>query len=276
MINIGSRANLRIVREQTFGLFLDAENLGEVLLPRGEAPRNWALGELLDVFLYLDSEDRLVATLKSPRAMVGEFARLKCVAVTAVGAFLDWGLSKDLLVPFREQKMRMEEGRGYLVKVLFDEESRRLIATTRLARHLNKTPARYAVGDEVELIVFEKTQLGYKTIINGQHEGLLFANEVFQELSIGEKVTGWVAEVRADGKINLTLHALGRGRVDDLEKRILGELVARGGFWAISDNTPAEEIREDLGVSKRTFKQAVGALLKKRLIAVGDGGIRLN
>jgi uncharacterized protein len=276
MIEIGKRAELEVLRDKQYGLYLDGGELGEILLPHGEVPRGWDIGQKLDVFLYLDSEDRLVATLKRPRAMVGEFARLKCVAVTAVGAFLEWGLTKDLMVPFREQKMKMEEGRSYLVKVLFDGESRRLIATARLARHLNVTPASYAVGDEVELIVFEKTDLGYKTIINHAHEGLLYANEVFQGLSIGEKVKGWIAAVREDGKIDVSLHAPGRGRVDDLEKRILGELVARGGFWGIGDHTPADEIREDLGVSKRTFKQALGALLKKRLVRVVENGIRLN
>jgi len=275
-IEIGRRGKMRVVREKQAGLYLDGEELGEILLPRGEMPREWAVGDELDAFLYLDSEDRLVATLRTPRAMVGDFARLKCVAVTGVGAFLDWGLMKDLLVPFREQKVKMEEGRWYLVKVLFDEESKRLIASARLARHLNKVPARYAAGEEVDLIVYEKTDLGYKAIINGLHSGLMYRNDVVQDLSMGEKVKGWIAAVRGDGKIDVTMHPPGRGRVDDFEKQLLGELVARGGFLALGDDTPADEIRRELGVSKRTFKQGVGALLKKRLITLVDGGIRLN
>ncbi len=276
MIKIGTRANLRIVREQPFGVFLDAENLGEILLPRGEMPREWVIGEELDVFIYLDSEDRLVATMKTPRAMPGQFVKLQCVAVTGVGAFLDWGLSKDLLVPFREQKTRMEPGKSYLVKVLVDEQSKRLMATARIARHIDITPAIYESGQEVNLTVYGKTPMGYKAIINDEHTGLLYSNEVFQKLSLGEKIKGWVAAVRGDGKIDLILTPPGRARVDDLEKQIIGELVARGGFWALTDKSSAEEINSELGVSKRTFKQTIGALLKKRLITQTDAGIRLN
>jgi predicted RNA-binding protein (virulence factor B family) len=276
MIKIGTRANLRIVREQPFGLFLDAENLGEILLPRGEMPREWAIGGEVDVFIYLDSEDRLVATLKTPRAMPGQFVKLQCVAVTGVGAFMDWGLSKDLLVPFREQKTRMEPGKSYLVKVLVDEQTQRLMATNRIARHIDITPAIYESGQAVDLTVYGKTPMGYKAIINDEHTGLLYSNEVFQKLSLGEKLKGWVAAVRGDGKIDLILTPPGRARVDDLEKQIIGELVARGGFWALTDKSSAEEINSELGVSKRTFKQTLGALLKKRLITQTDAGIRLN
>ncbi|QTN34010.1 GntR family transcriptional regulator [Akkermansiaceae bacterium] len=276
MINIGQRASLRIIREQPFGLFLDAENLGEILLPRREMPKEWAIGGQVDVFIYLDSEDRLVATLKKPRVIPGEFAKLTCIAVTPVGAFLDWGLPKDLLVPFREQKTRMEVGKSYLVKVLVDEESRRIVATTRIARHIDRTPAVYEAGEEVGLTVYGKTPMGYKAIINGAHTGLIFANEVFQELALGEKLKGWIAAVRGDGKIDISLQPPGRGRVDDLEKQIMGELIARGGFWALTDKSPAHEIYEELGVSKRTFKQTLGALLRKRLVTQTETGIRLN
>lgn len=276
MISIGTRASLTVLREKPVGLFLDAENLGEILLPRREMPKEWAIGALVDVFIYLDSEDRLVATLKQPRAMPGQFAKLACIAVTPVGAFLDWGLPKDLLVPFREQKTRMEVGKKYLVKVLVDEESRRIVATTRIARHIDLTPAEFEPGQEVELTVYGKTPMGYKAIVNNTHTGLIFANEVFQELAQGEKLKGWIAALRADGKIDLSLQPPGRERVDDLEKQIMGELVARGGFWALTDKSPATEIYEELGVSKRTFKQTLGALLKKRLVTQTETGIRLN
>ena len=276
MIGIGSRATLTILKEKPAGLYLDAEDLGEILLPRSEIPDEWCIGGELDVFIYLDSEDRMVATLRQPRAVPEEFAKLKCVDVTGVGAFLEWGLSKDLLVPFREQKARMEVGKWYLVKVLVDEKSQRLVATTRISRHLDLEPARYATGDEVNLIVFGKTPMGYKAIIENSHTGLLFGNEVFQELSLGEKLKGWIANVRADGKIDLSLHPPGRERVEGLEGEIMGELIARGGSWAISDKSSAEEIHSELGVSKRTFKQALGALLKKRLVTQSVSGIRLN
>jgi hypothetical protein len=276
MISIGTRAELTILREKPVGVFLDAENLGEILLPRREMPKEWVIGERVDVFIYLDSEDRMVATLKQPRIMPGEFGKLKCVALTAVGAFLDWGLPKDLLVPFREQKVRMEIGKSYLVHVMVDEKSRRLVATTRIARHFDLNPPEYRAGDEVDLTVFGKTEMGYKAIVNNAHTGLIFANEVFQDLSQGEKLKGWVAGVRDDGKIDLSLHPPGRERVDDLEKQIMGELIARGGFWAISDKSSAEEIHSELGVSKRTFKQTLGALLRKRLVTQTEAGIRLN
>lgn len=276
MITIGTRASLTVLREKPVGLFLDAENLGEILLPRREMPKEWAIGALVDVFIYLDSEDRLVATLKQPRAMPGQFAKLACIAITPVGAFLDWGLPKDLLVPFREQKTRMEVGKKYLVKVLVDEESRRIVATTRIARHIDLIPAEFEPGQEVELTVYGKTPMGYKAIVNNTHTGLIFANEVFQDLAQGEKLKGWIAALRADGKIDLSLQPPGRERVDDLEKQIMGELVARGGFWALTDKSPAAEIYEELGVSKRTFKQTLGALLKKRLVTQTDTGIRLN
>jgi predicted RNA-binding protein (virulence factor B family) len=276
MITIGTRVSLPVLREKPVGLFLDAENLAEILLPRREMPKEWAVGALVDVFIYLDSEDRLVATLKQPRAMPGQFAKLACIAITPVGAFLDWGLPKDLLVPFREQKTRMEVGKKYLVKVLVDEESRRIVATTRIARHIDLTPADFEHGQEVELTVYGKTPMGYKAIVNNTHTGLIFANEVFQDLAQGEKLKGWIAALRDDGKIDLSLQPPGRERVDDLEKQIMGELVARGGFWALTDKSPAAEIYEELGVSKRTFKQTLGALLKKRLVTQTETGIRLN
>lgn len=275
MAKIGERSSLKILREKSFGLYLDGGELGEVLLPHREVPKDNVIGGYLDVFIYADSEDRPVATLKTPLAMPGEFARLKCVAVTGVGAFLDWGLAKELLVPFREQKSRMEVGRTYLVHVGVDELSGRIIASTRLSRHLDRTPHAFKSGDPVDLIIFGKTSLGYKAIINGTHSGLLFHEAVFQPLHPGEKVSGYIAAVRSDGKIDLTLHAPGRGRVSDLEERVLAELRARGGFWAIGDHSSAEEIHDELGVSKRTFKQAVGALFRKRLIDIGERGIRL-
>lgn len=276
MITIGTRVSITVLREKPVGLFLDAENLGEILLPRREMPLKWAIGALVDAFIYLDSEDRLVATLKQPRAMPGQFAKLTCIAVTPVGAFLDWGLPKDLLVPFREQKTRMEVGKKYLVKVFVDEESHRIVASTRIARHIDLAPPDFDPGQEVELTVYAKTPMGYKAIVNNTHTGLIFANEVFQELAQGEKLKGWIAALRSDGKIDLSLQPAGRERVDSLEKQIMGELIARGGFWALTDKSPAAEIYEELGVSKRTFKQTLGALMKKRLVTLTDTGIRLN
>jgi predicted RNA-binding protein (virulence factor B family) len=272
---IGQRATLKIIREQPFGVFLDGFDLGEILLPRREMPAKWAIGDYVDVFLYHDSDDRPVATLKHPHALPGQFARLKCVGVTGVGAFLDWGLTKDLLVPFREQKERMEAGKFYLVHVHVDEESGRLVASTRLTRYLDLTLPPWTGGEEVELILFAKTPMGYKAIVNNTHSGLLFANETFQDLRPGEKIKGYVAARRFDDKLDLTLHPPGRQRIDNLEAQILAELTARGGFWNLHDGSSAEEIHTELGVSKRTFKQALGALHRKQKVTTTPQGTRL-
>lgn len=272
---IGERALLNVLREKPFGLYLEGgDELGEILLPRREMPASWEIGQPLDVFIYRDSEDRPVATTRSPKALPGTFARLQCVAATHVGAFLDWGLAKELLVPFREQKSRMEPGKHYLVHVHVDETSGRIVASTRLSRFLDLSQPNYAPGDAVELVIFGKSPLGYKAIINGTHSGLLFAEKVFQKLQPGERVKGYIAHIRDDGKIDLSLHPPGREKVDTLEQRILSELKARGGFWAIGDHSPASEIHDELGVSKRTFKQTLGALLRKKAILIEEKGIR--
>lgn len=267
---------LKSVRERPAGVYLDAGELGEVLLPRREMPDGHAVGEDVLVFLHTDSEDRPVACARRPRVMPGEWGLLRCVSVSKTGAFMDWGLAKDLLVPFREQTARMIEGRHYPVWVKVDQVSERIIGTTRLARELDRVPHAHRVGDKVELVIFGRSPLGWKAVVDGAHTALLFADDVFEELRLGERRVGYITEVRSDGKLDASLQPPGRARVDDLEKQILAELKARGGFWAIGDHTPAEEIREELGVSKRTFKQSVGALLKKRRITMDGRGIRLE
>lgn len=275
MALIGERAKLTALREQPFGIFLDGGDLGEILLPRREMPRKWQIGEEIDVFLYRDSEDRPVATLKEPLVKPGEFAYLEVVAITNVGAFLNWGLPKDLLVPFREQKDRLEIGRSYVVRCYVDEETGRIVASRRLPRYLDQTPAPYRAGDAVDLLLYGKTELGYKAIVNGQHTGLLFANQVFRRLRAGERTKGYVVSVREDGKLDLSLEPPGRERISELETRILEEIRSRGGWWALSDDAPAAEIHAALGVSKRAFKEASGALFRKRVIRIEPDGMRL-
>ncbi len=275
MANIGERAELKVLTKSPHGLFLDAGGeLGEVLLPRKEVSESVDVGDLLDVFIYCDSEDRPVATLKHPKAMPGEFACLECVAATNIGAFLDWGLDKDLFSPFREQTSRLDVGKRYVVYVYVDENSDRIVASRRLNRHFSKEAPDYTPGQQVDLMVYAKTELGYKAIINGTHTGILFANEVFQDFAPGETTTGYIAKVRQDGKIDLTLQAPGRRHVEDLESRIEMELIARGGFWELCDSSPADDIYEALGVSKKAFKKATGALYRKRKITIGKDGIR--
>ena len=276
MAKIGERVSLTVLREAPPGLFLDGGvELGEVLLPRREWPRTWELGGQVEVFLYTDSEDRPIATCKVPKVMPGEFAYLECVGVSGVGAFVNWGLQKDLLVPFREQKDPMEVGRSYVVYVHVDPESDRVVASRRLNRHLSQEKPNYAEGEEVDLILFGKTELGYKAIINGQHAGVLFENEVFRRLRAGEKTKGYIVQVRGDGKIDLSLYPPGRAKIDDLETRIEDELMRRGGSWELCDSSPAELIHKELGVSKKAFKQATGALFRRRRIVISKEGIRL-
>lgn len=279
MANIGERATLTILREQAPGLFLDAGvetgELGEVLLPRGEMPARWEVGGTVDVFLYCDSEDRPVATMKRPKAMPGEFAYLEVIATTKVGAFLDWGLRKDLLVPFREQRDPMEVGRSYVVHVHVDPHNGRIVASRRLSRYLSTEKPGYRAGEEVELLIYGKTDLGYKAIINGAHSGVLFANQVFRRLRAGERTKGYVTRVRSDGKIDLSLYATGAAGSDDLEGRILRVLAENDGWLELCDSSPPEDIHDELGVSKKAFKRATGALFRKRKIVIEDDGIRL-
>ena len=275
MANIGDRVTLTILRDESPGLYLDAgEELGDVLLPRREMPRTWELGEEIEVFLYRDSEDRPVATMQHPNAMPGEFAYMEAIAVTTFGIFLDWGLQKDLLLPFGEVKEQMEVGKSYVVHVHVDPETDRIVASRRLSRYFSKEPAVYADGQEVDLILYGKTDLGYKAIINGKHPGLIYATQVFRRLHAGEKTKGYVTTVREDGKIDLALQTTGPKRFDELEGRIEQELEERGGFRSLCDASPAEDIYKALGVSKKAFKRATGALFKRRKITIGKDGIR--
>ncbi|MDP0491259.1 MAG: S1-like domain-containing RNA-binding protein [Verrucomicrobiota bacterium JB023] len=275
MAEIGERASLRMVREAPPGVFLDAGDLlGEVLLPRRELPKTWQIGDEVDVFIYVDSEDRPVATLKSPKVMPGEFGYLEAVQTTAIGAFLDWGLPKDLLLPFAEQKEEVNVGQSYVVRVAFDVSTERLFASRRLARYLSEHRDELQEGEEVDLLIFGKTELGYKAIINHRFSGLLFANEVFRRLNAGEKTKGYVKKVREDGKVDLSLYAPGRDRIEELAGRIMQELASRGGSWSISDKSSPEEISKALGVSKKDFKKALGLLFKERRLVIEDEGIR--
>lgn len=275
MAEIGKMNTLPVVRSSDFGLLLDGGELGEILLPKRYVPKNWKTGDTLEVFIMLDSEDRLTATTQRPYAMVDEFAYLRVVSVTPIGAFLDWGLPKDLLVPFREQKIKMSEGQSYLVRIYFDRVSGRIAASSKLDKFVDKTDAVYEAGDKVELLIGARTDLGYKAIINGAHWGVIFHNEVFQPLQRGRVMEGFIKQVRADGKIDLCLHKPGYEKVTELTDVILDHLKKRGGFMPVTDKNPPEEIYNLFGVSKKTYKQAIGALYKKRLITFENNGTKL-
>jgi predicted RNA-binding protein (virulence factor B family) len=274
--DIGTYNSLRIIKEVAFGVYLDGENEGEILMPLRYVPKDYQVGDKVEVFLYLDSEDRPVATTEKPFAQVGEFAMLMVKSVNKIGTFLDWGVMKDLLVPFREQKVTMTEGRSYLVYIYLDQESRRIVASAKLNKFLNKSVPEYVTGQEVDLVIESETDLGYKAIVNNRHWGILYENEVFEQLEKGLKIKGYIKKIRPDNKIDLSLHPQGYGKVNIFTQLVLDELKKEGGFVAVSDKSDAEQVYRTFGISKKSFKQAVGALYKLRLITIGPDGIRLN
>ena len=277
MALIGRFNTLQVSKFTNFGLYLDAGADGEILLPKRYIPKQEALevGDWLNVFVYLDSEDRVIATTQKPKVQVGGFASLKVVEINSVGLFLDWGLSKDLLLPHSEEKRPLQVGDYVLVHVYLDPRSRRITATARLDRFLDNSPATYQVGEQVELLIAERTDLGFKAIINERHWGLLHKNELFRFVRSGMRETGYIREVRDDGKINLSLQPVGAEQRDVLAERIVEALQAAGGFLPLSDKSPAELISQQFSVSKGNFKKAIGGLYKRGVILIGDDGIRL-
>ncbi len=276
MAAIGKRSTLAVTRESVHGFYLDGLELGEILLPGRQAPTGTVVGTPLDVFLYRDSEDRLVATTATPLVMTGEFAALHVVSINPqIGAFLDWGLPKDLLLPFREQREPVFVGDTVVVYVQVDAKSDRIMATTRVNRHLSRETPPYAAGQPVSVIVSGRTPLGYSAIIENTHLGLLYHANISAPLEIGQKFTAFVSAVRPDGKVDLRLDASGYQRVASLTEQILEALRQGGGSLALDDTSPPEVIRSAFGVSKKAFKQAIGALYKSRLIRFESPGICL-
>lgn len=276
MAEIGKTNRLKVAEKAPYGLYLSAGELGEILLPTRYCPKDAGVGDEVDAFIYYDSDDTLVATTQKPPVEVGGFGLVKCVSIAGPGAFLDWGLQKDLLVPYSEQHRPLEEGRSYVVYAYLDSRSHRIVASTRLDRYLDNMPADYKVGEEVDLLLCEQTDLGFKAIINSAHWGVIFADEIYQKLRYGLRVKGYIKQVRDDGKINLSLQKVGYKRVDDLSERILTMLKAEGGMLAVSDKSPPETINKLFGVSKKAFKMAVGALYRQRKIVLEKGTIRLS
>ena len=275
MPNIGKLNELSILRQSDCGLMLDGDDLGAILLPNRYIPEQWDVGDVLEVFLMLDSEDRLTAVTDKPYAMVGEVAHLKVVSVTQIGAFLDWGLPKDLFVPFREQKIPMREGQSYVVYIYFDQESRRIAASTKLDHYIDQTTSTYHEGEQVGLMICAKTDLGYKAVVNGRHWGVIFYNEVFQRLERGQTLRGFIKTAREDGKIDLCLKDPAVNDLMELPEKVFSYIKAQGGFMPITDKTPPEEIYEIFGVSKKNFKRAISALYKERRITLEEGGTRV-
>jgi predicted RNA-binding protein (virulence factor B family) len=275
MTEIGKINHLEVVKEVDFGIYLDGGDLGEILMPKRYVPEGTMPGDHLDAFIYLDSEDRLVATTEKPLAMVEEFALLEVVSVTPVGAFLNWGLPKDLFVPFREQRQPMEEGKKYLVYVYVDTNTKRIAASSKIEQYLDNIPVDYDIDEEVDLIVVNETDLGYNAIIDYSHLGVIYKNEVFQPLNPGDKVQGFIKKIRTDGKIDLCLQKAGYEKISSFVDRIIAELQKNNGFLPLTDKSSPEEIYKTFKISKKNFKAAIGALYKKRFIALEENGIRL-
>ena len=274
MAEIGKLNRLRITRAVPFGLYLDGGGDGEILLPRKQAPQDVAAGDEVEVFLYEDDEG-IAATTVRPRAMLGQFAALKVVAVTKIGAFLDWGLPKDLLVPFSEQRERMQVGQSYIVYINLDNEGR-LVATSKIDKFLDKWPVSYEEGQDVDLLICERTDLGIKAIINNRHWGVLYRDETFKSVRLGEHIKGYIKNIREDGKIDLTLHKQGHEKLGDVAEKVLEKLIKSGGFLPVHDKSPPETIYKIFGESKKSFKSAIGILYKNRRITIEEDGIRLN
>ena len=274
LVQLGKMNRLVVVKEVDFGFYLDGGEFGEILLPHGSTDELHVIDDIVDVFLYKDSDDRLIATTKTPLAQVGDITTLKVAALTPVGAFLDWGLEKDLLVPFSEQASTMVEGGKYLVLVYIDV-SGRLVASSKLDKRLDREPAHYDAHERVNVVICDHTEIGYKAAINGMHWGVLYRNEVFKELRIGQKMSAYINKVRDDGKIDLLLDKPGYTKNDELGNQIIVFLKQNNGTSHISDKSSPEIITRLFGVSKKKFKQSVGALYKSGQIILGKDGIRL-
>ncbi len=273
---VGRRHQLTVLREARPGLYLDGGTHGEILLPGRYITTAAVPGSTVDVFIYRDSEDRLVATTATPLAMAGEFACLRVLSVDRrLGAFLDWGLPKDLLLPRREQTAPLKVGHWIVVHVSLDEKSDRVIASTRLNRALSSRPPRYTPDQPVSLLVAAETPLGYTAIVENAHRGLLYRRELAGPLEIGQRLTGYVRAIRADGKLDLALDRTGHQRITPLKEKILEALRAHGGRLPYHDRTAPEEIREAFGVSKKAFKEALGTLYRQRHIRIDPDGIAL-
>ncbi|MDF1825383.1 MAG: S1-like domain-containing RNA-binding protein [Verrucomicrobiales bacterium] len=276
MARLGKTNTLPIVRDSDFGFYLDGGELGDILLPNAEVPQGVEQGDEVEVFVSRDSEDRIVATVQKPFVEVGQFAALEVMSINSnIGAFLNWGLSKDLLLPFREQPFRVRVGQLALVYVMVDEVSNRIVATLRTNRFLDKTRANYQTGEPVTFIIQERTPLGYMAIVNQEHRGLLHESRITRPLKIGETFEGFIAEMKDGGKIDLSLEQVGYGRVTGLSGLILEKLEQNDGHLMVSDKSSPEEIRRMFQTSKKAFKQALGALYRKRLIEMKDGSISL-
>ncbi|RJG48192.1 CvfB family protein [Motilimonas pumila] len=275
MAQTGVLNQLTVVKQVPFGVYLDAGELGEVLLPSKFVPSDCEPGSQVEVFLYTDSEDMIIATTVKPKAMVGEFAYLPVIDVSRHGAFMDWGLDKDLLVPFNQQRVPMESGRNYVVHIYRDQHSERIAASAKLDRFLDKKTPRFARGDKVSVLIAQRTDLGYKAVVNNAFWGVIYNNEVFKPIRVGQKHTAYIKQVREDGRIDISLQPGQQAQMDDVSQAILNHLEAHDGVSSLNDKSDPAVISKVFGVSKGVFKRAIGGLFKAGLIEISKQGIRL-
>lgn len=274
-IVLGDYNRLEIVKEVDFGLYLDGGEVGEILLPKRYQPVTYKIGDVLEVFIYLDNEERLIATTEKPLCKVGEFAYLEVAWVNQYGAFLKWGLMKDLFCPFHEQKKKMEIGESYIVYVYIDEESYRIVASAKVEKFFDENIPYLERGKEVDVLIWQKTELGFKVIIDNKYPGLAYEDQIFKRIHTGERMKGYINSVRQDGKIDVSLQPIGRKQTLDFSDTLLEYLREHDGYCDLGDKSDAEDIKYRFHVSKKTYKKAIGDLYKKRLINISEDGIRL-
>ncbi|APG59235.1 CvfB family protein [Christiangramia salexigens] len=276
MIQLGEFHDLIMIRATDHGIYLENEAGEEVLLPNKYVPEDWKEGEKLNVFVYLDHDERPVATTLKPKIKLDQFAKLTCVEVNKFGAFMDWGLEKHLFVPFKEQVVPMQTGESYLVFCYLDLETERLTASSKVHAFLDNSELTVEPFEKVDLLVSNQTDLGYNVIINQLHLGLIYHDEVFKPMNLGDAMQGYIKKIREDNKLDITLQRPGYRSIEPNAQKILDALKAAGGFIDVSDKSDPEEIKSRLHMSKKSFKKAAGSLYKQRLINIGEEGIELK
>lgn len=275
MLNIGKKNTLTILRNTSVGMYLGDNENSEVLLPNNSVKPSFKIGDEIEVFIYRDSEDRIIATTKTPFAQVGEFAFLKAVSVSKIGAFLDWGLEKDLLAPFKEQRHKMFEGFSYVVYIYVDDVSERIVATSKLNKYFDTTTITVEQGEEVDLLVYDESPLGFSCVINNKHKGLIYANDVYQDIQPGDRLKGYVQLIRPDKLIDISLQPIGFKKVLSSTDVIIDYLKQHDGFLNLTDKSSPEEIANVFSMSKATFKKTLGVLYRQRKVKLEADGVYL-
>ncbi len=273
MLKIGKFNILKVSKIVDFGLYLDGGNNIEILLPSKYISENPQIGQELNVFIYTDSEDRLIATTENPLTQVGKFAFLNVKSVNKFGAFLDWGLIKDLLVPFSEQRTRMKQGGRYLVYTYLDDATKRIVASSKLDKFLSNTIPLYTKGAKVQCLIYDENDIGYKVIVENLHKGIIYKNQVFQNIGLGDQIYGYIKQIRDDNKIDISINDVAVNRIDELAKRFLNFISINGGTTSLGDKSSPEEIKAIMSCSKKDLKKAIGLLYKQHLIDINEGKI---